>query len=176
MPFEQCFTIIIRSAVSIHILLAQHRNTHVQPTQFVNAPVLVNSSMPQRTGSCFVHIKKKCGEGGGVTPGVGRPRDGAVARAVDQGHRDAHSESMRGGGGGNGLRLDETGAGGGGGLRSRRVQTNCRIPGVGCPEDGAVARAVDQAHPDAPSESMRGFADSSTDLCAPGCASAGSCS
>ena len=37
----------------------------------------------------------------------------------------------------------------------------------------AVARAVDQVHPDAPSESTRGFADSSTDLSAPGCASAG---
>ena len=47
-------------------------------------------------------------------------------------------------------------------------------PGVGCPGDGAVARAIDQVHPDAPSESMRGFADSSTELCALGCASAGS--
>ena len=47
-------------------------------------------------------------------------------------------------------------------------------PGVGCPRDGAVARAVDQGHPDAPSESMRGFAGSSTDLCALGCAFAGS--
>ena len=37
----------------------------------------------------------------------------------------------------------------------------------------AVARAVDQVHPDAHSESMRGFADSSTDLSALGCASAG---
>ena len=46
-------------------------------------------------------------------------------------------------------------------------------PGVGRPGDGAVARAVDQGHPDAHSESMRGFADSSTDLCALGCASAG---
>ena len=46
-------------------------------------------------------------------------------------------------------------------------------PGVGCPGDGAVARAVDQGHPDAHSESMRGFADSSTDLRALGCASAG---
>ena len=45
--------------------------------------------------------------------------------------------------------------------------------GVGCPGDGAVARAVDQVHPDAQSESMRGFADSSTDLSALGCASAG---
>ena len=41
-------------------------------------------------------------------------------------------------------------------------------PGLGCPGDGAVARAVDPVHPDAPSESMRGFADSSTDLCAGG--------
>ena len=41
-------------------------------------------------------------------------------------------------------------------------------PGVGCPGDGAVARAVDQGHPGAHSESMRGFADSSTDLCALG--------
>ena len=40
--------------------------------------------------------------------------------------------------------------------------------GVGRPGDGAVARAVDQGHPDAHSESMRGFADSSTDLCAEG--------
>ena len=47
-------------------------------------------------------------------------------------------------------------------------------PAVGRPGDGAVARAVDQGHPDAPSESMRGFAASSTDLCALGCASAGS--
>ena len=29
-------------------------------------------------------------------------------------------------------------------------------PGVGCPGDGAVARAVDQVHPAAHSESMRG--------------------
>ena len=49
-------------------------------------------------------------------------------------------------------------------------------PGVGRPGDGAVARAVDPVHPDVHSESMRGFADSSTDLCALGCASAGSCS
>ena len=34
--------------------------------------------------------------------------------------------------------------------------------GVGRPGDRAVARAVDQGHPDAPSESVRGFADSST--------------
>ena len=45
-------------------------------------------------------------------------------------------------------------------------------PGVGCPGDGAVARAVDHVHP----ESMRGFADSCADLCAPVCASAGSLS
>ena len=37
-------------------------------------------------------------------------------------------------------------------------------PGVGRPGDGAVARAVDQVHPDAPTESVQGFADSSTDL------------
>ena len=49
-------------------------------------------------------------------------------------------------------------------------------PGVGRPGDGAVACAIDQVHPEAHSESMRGFADSSTDLCALGCASAGSCS
>ena len=49
-------------------------------------------------------------------------------------------------------------------------------PGVGRPGDGAVARAVDQGHPGAHPESMRGFADSSTDLCALGCASAGSLS
>ena len=47
-------------------------------------------------------------------------------------------------------------------------------PGVGRPGDGAVARAVDQGHPDAHSESTRGFADSSAHLCALGCASAGS--
>ena len=29
-----------------------------------------------------------------TTPEVGRPGDGAVARAVDQGHPDAHSESV----------------------------------------------------------------------------------
>ena len=39
-------------------------------------------------------------------------------------------------------------------------------PGVGRPGDGAVAHAVDQVHPDAHPESMRGFADFSTDLCA----------
>ena len=39
-------------------------------------------------------------------------------------------------------------------------------PGVGRPGDGAVARAVDQGHPDAHPESMRGFADSSTALSA----------
>ena len=33
----------------------------------------------------------------------------------------------------------------------------------------AVARAVDQGHPDAHPESMRAFADSSTDLCALTC-------
>ena len=42
-------------------------------------------------------------------------------------------------------------------------------PGVGRPRHGAVARAVDQGHPDAHSESMRGSADSSTDLCAGVC-------
>ena len=42
-------------------------------------------------------------------------------------------------------------------------------PGVGRPGDGAVARAVDQGHPDAPSESVQGFADPSTDLCPLGC-------
>ena len=41
-------------------------------------------------------------------------------------------------------------------------------PGVGRPGDGAVARAVDRVHPDAHTKSMRGFADSSTDLCALG--------
>ena len=30
-------------------------------------------------------------------------------------------------------------------------------PGVGCPGDGAVARAVDQVHPDAHSKSMLGL-------------------
>ena len=37
-------------------------------------------------------------------------------------------------------------------------------PGVGRPGDGAVACAVDQWHPDAHPQSMRGFASSSTDL------------
>ena len=46
-------------------------------------------------------------------------------------------------------------------------------PGVGCPGDGAVARAVDRVHPDAHFESIWGFADSSTDLSALGCESAG---
>ena len=46
-------------------------------------------------------------------------------------------------------------------------------PGVGRPGDGAVARVVDQGHPHAHSESMRGFADFSTDLCMLVCASAG---
>ena len=41
-------------------------------------------------------------------------------------------------------------------------------PGVGRPGDGAGARAGDRVHPDADSESMRGFADSSTALCALG--------
>ena len=49
-------------------------------------------------------------------------------------------------------------------------------PGVGRPRDGAVARAVDRGHPDAQPESVRGFADSSTDLSALGCASVGSLS
>ena len=40
--------------------------------------------------------------------------------------------------------------------------------GVRRPGDGAVARAVEQVHSDAHSESMRGCADSSTDLCALG--------
>ena len=47
-------------------------------------------------------------------------------------------------------------------------------PGVGRPGDGAVARAVDQGHPHAPSESVRGFADSSTDLCVGGGGGGGS--
>ena len=46
--------------------------------------------------------------------------------------------------------------------------------GVGRPGDGAVPCADDQGHPGAHSESMRGFADSSTDLGAPVCTSAGS--
>ena len=41
-------------------------------------------------------------------------------------------------------------------------------------ERRAVARAVDQVHPGAHSESMLGFDDSSTDWCAPVCATAGS--
>ena len=46
--------------------------------------VLVVSTEPPDDLSCL------------TTPGVGRPGDGAVARAGDQGHPDAHSESMRG--------------------------------------------------------------------------------
>ena len=49
--------------------------------------VLVVSTEPPDDLSCL------------TTPGVGRPGDGAVARAVDQGHPDAHSESMGRGGG-----------------------------------------------------------------------------
>ena len=49
--------------------------------------VLVVSTEPPDDLSCL------------STPGVGRPGDGAVARAVDRGHPDVHSESMRGGGG-----------------------------------------------------------------------------
>ena len=41
-------------------------------------------------------------------------------------------------------------------------------PGIGRPGDGAVACAVDQGHPDAQPKAMWGFADSTTDLCAPG--------
>ena len=46
--------------------------------------VLVVSTEPPDDLSCL------------TTPGVGRPGDGAVARAVDQGHPDAHPQSMRG--------------------------------------------------------------------------------
>ena len=46
--------------------------------------VLVVSTEPPDDLSCW------------TTPGVGRPGDGAVARAVDQGHPDAHAESMLG--------------------------------------------------------------------------------
>ena len=46
--------------------------------------VLVVSTEPLDDLSCL------------TTPGVGRPGDGAIARAGDQGHPDAHSESMRG--------------------------------------------------------------------------------
>ena len=41
-------------------------------------------------------------------------------------------------------------------------------PGVGRPGDGAVPRAIDRVHPEAHTGSMRGVADSSTDLCALG--------
>ena len=62
--------------------------------------VLVVSTEPPDDLSCL------------TTPGVGRPGDGAVARAVDQVHPDVHSE-----GGGGGLRSGMAGvvdAGGGG--------------------------------------------------------------
>ena len=45
--------------------------------------VLVVSTEPPDDLSCL------------TTPGVGRPRDGPVARAVDQGHPDAHSSLSR---------------------------------------------------------------------------------
>ena len=44
--------------------------------------VLVVSTEPPDDLSCL------------TTPGVGRPRNRAVARAVDQGHPDAHPEPM----------------------------------------------------------------------------------
>ena len=47
--------------------------------------VLVVSTEPPDDLSCL------------TTPGVGRPGDGAVARAVDQVHPDAHAESRGGG-------------------------------------------------------------------------------
>ena len=46
--------------------------------------VLVESTEPPDDLSCL------------TTPGVGRPGDGAVARAIDQVHPDAHSESVPG--------------------------------------------------------------------------------
>ena len=49
--------------------------------------VLVVSTEPPDDLSCL------------TTPGVGRPRDGAVARAVDQAHPDALRVSLWGGGG-----------------------------------------------------------------------------
>ena len=41
-------------------------------------------------------------------------------------------------------------------------------PGVGRPGDGAVAHAVDQVHPDAQSESMRGYTDTNKEPLGPG--------
>ena len=46
-------------------------------------------------------------------------------------------------------------------------------PGVGRPGDGLLPVPLTRGHPDAHSESTRGFAGSSTDLCALGCAPAG---
>ena len=45
--------------------------------------VLIVSTEPPDDVSCW------------TTPGVGRPRDGAVARAIDQGHPDAHPAASR---------------------------------------------------------------------------------
>ena len=67
--------------------------------------VLVVSTEPPDDLSCL------------TTPGVGRPGDGAVARAVDQGHPDAPSESIGGlptpaltwGGGGGGFKWTAAG-------------------------------------------------------------------
>ena len=53
------------------------------PTLCGSERVLVVSTEPPDDLSCL------------TTPGVGRPGDGAVARAIDQGHPDAHPESMR---------------------------------------------------------------------------------
>ena len=62
--------------------------------------VLVVSTEPPGDLSCL------------TTPGVGCPRDGAVARAADQGHPDAPSESVCvGGGGGLGGGSEEPNAG-----------------------------------------------------------------
>ena len=54
------------------------------PTLCGSERVLVVSTEPPDDLSCL------------TTPGVGRPGDGAVARAVDRGHPDAHPESVWG--------------------------------------------------------------------------------
>ena len=56
----------------------------LMPTLCGSERVLVVSTEPPDDLSCL------------TTPGVGRPGDGAVARAIDRVHPDAPSESMRG--------------------------------------------------------------------------------
>ena len=132
--------------------------------------VLVVSTEPPHDLSCL------------TTPGVGRPGDELLPVPL----------TMRGGGGHKASVLGCLPLAAPIGLSPLLILTLCgpervlvvsteppddlsclTTPGVGRPRDGAVAGAGDQVHPDAHPESVRGFADSSTDLCALGCASAG---